>query len=747
MMHFVHSAMLWGLLACAIPIIIHLIFRRRYQRVPWAAMKFLLAAYRKTKTTLLVENLLLLLLRILLVTLLVFMFARPIANLLPGVMPGRQTEHFILVIDNSFSMEVREANISPLEKAKRISRTIIEKARENDTITLLTLNEHPQMVLSFASLTSQERKNELLQRLERVAISDMATDVEAAVSLLREELKQNKNVNNKHVYLFSDFQRKPWEKALKSTTMNDAVKEIREQVISFELVDVGVNETANVGITNLDIDGVAGVGLLTRFVATVRNFGSKPFDNATVNFYVDGSKKNSERISLRGQETLEVPFFESFENAGNHHIAVDITADQVTADNRRCLSFLVVNKVRVLLIDGEPKDGLFARETDYLTAAFGQLPDSLIRAERVDISGLSSQLRLRDYDVVVVANLQTFDSENRFKELEDFVNKGGGLFVWLGEKVPMQYYNQELFKDGLGLLPASILGSPLGNASDTEDKTTFNWQGFTKHPVWRYFHINQRLMEDLKKCLIYRFVPVKVDSEDNAVTVLARYNDVSQHPAIVERRFGRGKVILVTTTADREWNSLHSDQFGHVFLIMAHEFVQYLVARPSEENNIYVGQPFVRKFDALIQNAQITPPGGESKIIGIQGPTSGADKQKGLQANESRIEYRDVFKAGIYTLEYQLPSTTLEDTKGKDSRDYFAVNVQPEEGDLARLSREELLDKVKGLGVQYRKDAEQARQESKVNQQSEYWKPLLLLLLVLVNLETFLAMWFGRFKR
>jgi hypothetical protein len=741
--------MFWGLLACTIPIIIHLIFRRRYQRLPWAAMKFLLAAYRKTKTTLLVENLLLLLLRILLIVVLVTLFARPIARLLPGVMPGRQTEHFVLVLDNSFSMEVREANISPLEKAKRLARSIIEKAKENDTITLLTLNEHPQMLLTFKSLTSQESKNEVLQKLERITISDMGTDVEATIFLLREELRQNKNVSNKHVYLFSDFQRKPWEKALKSKTMLDTVKEIREQVISFELVDVGVNETANLGITSLENDGVAGIGILTRFVASVRNFGSKPFDNAVLNFYVDGSKKNAERLSLRGQEQIEVPFFDSFEQAGNHHVSVELNSDQVTPDNKRHLSFVVVNKVRVLLIDGEPKEGIFARETDYLMAAFGRLPDSLILAERVDISGLSSQLRFRDYDVVVLANLQTFDSENRFKELEEFVAKGGGLFIWLGEKVPMQYYNQELFKDGLGLLPASIVGSPFGNASDSDEKTTFNWQGFAKHPVWRYFYLNQRLMEDAKKCLFYRFTPVKVDSDDNTVRVLARYNDVSQYPAVVERRFGRGKVILATTTADREWNSMHSDQFGHVFLIMAHEFVQYLVARPAEENNIYVGQPFIRKFDALIQNAQITIAGGDSKIVGIQGATSVAtDKQKlGLGTNESRIEYRDVFKAGVYTLEYRLPSVTLEDPKGKEVRDYFAVNVQPEEGDLARLSREELLDKVKTLGVQYRKDAEETRQESKVSQQSEYWKPLLLLLLILVNMETFLAMWFGRFKR
>ncbi len=74
-MNFIHPGLLIGFAACAIPIIIHLLFRRRFQRLKWAAMKFLLAAYKKTKTTLLIEHILLLLLRILMIAVLVLIFA------------------------------------------------------------------------------------------------------------------------------------------------------------------------------------------------------------------------------------------------------------------------------------------------------------------------------------------------------------------------------------------------------------------------------------------------------------------------------------------------------------------------------------------------------------------------------------------------------------------------------------------------------------------------------------------------
>ena len=750
MMQFLHPGILGlGLLACAIPIIIHLIFRRRFQRLPWAAMKFLLAAYKKTKTSLLLEHLLLLAVRILMVMLLALMFARPIARLIPGLVPEWQTQHFIILLDNSFSMEVREANISPFEKGKKFARQLLENARENDTVTFVTMNEQPQMLLSFTSLASEERKNEILQKIEQIELSCMGSDIEATFDLLKEDVRQKEHLSNKHLYVISDFQKRPWEKAYQSANLLQTLKSLRAGLASFEFIDVGVNETANLAVVKLDVDGVVGVGILSKFVATVANLGMTPFDNVEVNFYADGNKKYSERISLKGQEQQELAFFESFDSPGSHHVTAEVTADALVTDNKRYLSFDVINKIRVLMIDGEPKEGVFEKESDYLMAALGHSPDSLIQAERVDIGTLAGQTRFKDYQVVVLANLQTFDEERRFKELEEFVAKGGGVFIWLGEKVDVQYYNDNLFKDGIGILPGKIVGSPVGKASENEEKTVFNWQGFTKHRLWNYFQASQKLMEDLKKVMVYRFFPIKIDTEDKTVTVLAHYNDPSQYPAVIERRSGSGKIILMTTTADREWNSLHSDQFGHVFLVLAHESIQYLVLAPAEEQNLRVGQTFTKSFDYLLQNIQLTLPSGKTKILGIQGATAvktAKDTPTMAAENECRVEYRDTLKAGIYTLEFATPAQ-VEMAKEKTDRQYFSVNVDPAEGELVKIGKDELQSGFKDIQIQYHKDTETTKQETKASQQTEYWKLVLLLLVAAALLESFMAMWFGRHTR
>ena len=159
-------------------------------------------------------------------------------------------------------------------------------------------------------------------------------------------------------------------------------------------------------------------------------------------------------------------------------------------------------------------------------------------------------------------------------------------------------------------------------------------------------------MEDLKKCFVYRFFPVKLDPQDKNVSVLASLNDPKKTPLILERKFGQGRVILSTTTIDRAWNNFHTDQYGHIFVIMIHEFLQYLVSRPQEENNIAVGMPILKVFNFFVQDAQITPEDGVPTRPNIQPLEKGA---------AHRIHYGNTTKSGTYRLELTVPPQVKEE--------------------------------------------------------------------------------------
>ena len=154
------SPMFWfWMSACLIPIIIHLIFRRRYQHIHWAAMKFLLAAYKKTKTTLLIEHILLLLLRIFIVMLLVFLFARPVSPSTQTSSGKKETHQHIIVLDTSYSMGLRQGRATSFGKAKKQVEIILRGANENDTISLITMNKSPELMLDYERIVYPAKAN------------------------------------------------------------------------------------------------------------------------------------------------------------------------------------------------------------------------------------------------------------------------------------------------------------------------------------------------------------------------------------------------------------------------------------------------------------------------------------------------------------------------------------------------------------------------------------------------------------
>src|SRR6266481_953497 len=96
-MSFLAPFMLWGTLAAGVPIALHLFFRSRYRRVPWAAMKFLLTSIEQTSRRLRFQELLLLLLRMLVLILLAVAFTRPVSTIVRGSGRGDSVDAIFIV--------------------------------------------------------------------------------------------------------------------------------------------------------------------------------------------------------------------------------------------------------------------------------------------------------------------------------------------------------------------------------------------------------------------------------------------------------------------------------------------------------------------------------------------------------------------------------------------------------------------------------------------------------------------------
>src|ERR1051326_6697898 len=100
---FLHPILAAAAIGCvSIPIIIHILMRRRRKPVMWAAMRFLLEAYRQHKRRLRLEQILLLAARCLIIALAGLAIARPLLGR-AGVLGGRGSVTLYLLIDNGLA--------------------------------------------------------------------------------------------------------------------------------------------------------------------------------------------------------------------------------------------------------------------------------------------------------------------------------------------------------------------------------------------------------------------------------------------------------------------------------------------------------------------------------------------------------------------------------------------------------------------------------------------------------------------
>ena len=128
MLQFINPALALGTLLFLVPLIIHLLNRQRFRRRKWAAMEFLLAAYKKQRRRVRAENLLLLLLRCLIPVLLALALARPLLQSAQAFVGLGSTAHHVFVFDASYSMSAEPAGAqSPFAQMKVLATRLLDR--------------------------------------------------------------------------------------------------------------------------------------------------------------------------------------------------------------------------------------------------------------------------------------------------------------------------------------------------------------------------------------------------------------------------------------------------------------------------------------------------------------------------------------------------------------------------------------------------------------------------------------------
>ncbi len=550
--HFLNPAfVLGGAALVSLPILIHLINRLRFRRVRFAAMEFLLHSQKRNRRRILIEQLLLLLLRILAVLGIVALISRFVLDPSELKLFQGARAHHVVLLDDSGSMRDQLGEQTAFEAARDvIQKLVAEGARRPGTqkFTLVALSQPSQPLF-----TQQEVNGDFLVELDTKLKNlkpthqslGLLSGLEGARNMLLED-----RATVRHLHVISDYRLKDWQD---QQSLGKVVKELDTGGVTLNFVKTVGRRNANLAVTNLSGDvQIASTGVPVRLAVSLKNFGEQVANNVALTLLQDGQKLpltvNFDKIEAGVEVRQE--FDVTFETPGKHRIDVLLPADSLLADNSRHLALDVTPINRVLVIEGNPAQD----DGEYLADALAADPG---------ITGFSPQLEpvdflrrkpLDEFQAIYMINVSDL-TPDALEPLEQFVRAGGGLVWFMGDEVKPGFYIKDLYREGKGLFPVKLgltsEKAPVGS-SESEPDTVF-----ADHPAFQVFQGQDNPFTELIR--VYQHFALADDwvrddqARGDGVQTIATLT--SKAPLVFASKFGAGNVITCLTSCGPRWNN------------------------------------------------------------------------------------------------------------------------------------------------------------------------------------------------
>jgi hypothetical protein len=647
-MNFLTPLMLVGLAGVLVPVAIHLIGRRRARVVRFAALEFLMSSRRKTARRLQLRERLLFVIRALVCLAIPLALAKPVTSCATkGPLVARGPQAVVVVIDDSFSSSYKLGDRSLLR-------------REIDEAMRILAQLGPEAEIAVIRASEAAENNAELSR-DHLRIHDQLTGIEASArpadltrALARAaQLLSGSSYARRTVYLLSPV----------------AANALRGEPPwgpdgpALEIFDVrGGQPLPNRAITHASVEADPSTGSRgIQVTAEIANFGRESVAGLGVSLRVAGRVVATGTVDIApGQRQIKRFLATLPPGKRAVDLSVELDGDPLPVDDRRWLHTEVRDEVRVLMVDGDPRTTRHDDELFYLEAALrpGDRADTGTAVTTITVDDLAV-VELDDYDVIVLANVHALPSE-QVEPLDRWVRGGGGLFITLGDQVDADEYRAAM----RSLLPQELtdpVDTTYGAAPDELASRALHltkWEA--DHPIFAPFSKDAPGLRDASFTKVFLLGPT-TDTADRKV--LARFTNGAA--ALVEASHGDGRLLLYTSTIDRDWNDLaiHTG-----FLPLAQQAVRHLARKQQR-----------RGGDETLVGRGVSLPTLEERRIEIRPPSGHATVFEGERIEgRSLVRFLGTHRAGMYRV---IGTDATGATRDLEEL-AFAVNLDPRGSDL-----------------------------------------------------------------
>lgn len=541
-MSFATPWMLAGLLAMAVPVIVHLINRRHATRRPFPAMRLLLESQERIARGLKVKQALLLALRVLLFAALPLAMARPFIDCAGQealTADERMPASVVLVIDDSASMSFTDGRADRWEEAVAEARNQLRRLRPWDRVQIVTAGGTARLHLPETGGTRAEAEAVLADLEPRFGDADLP----AALARAREAHRGLLQPVQRTVVLTDDLAR--------SWSGPGTRPEALSGLGGVEVVRTGgAAATAHVHIERLDLEEATDVGPGSwRIRAVLRAEGQPPSDVQAA-LWTGGARQAQVRVALAAEGRGVAEFIVQHAGAEALPVRVAVTdGPRMVALAERHGVIRPRRAIQVLLVNGDPRAQAHNDELFYLNAALAAVdPESRPVSARETVPSQLGEALQAGADVVVLANVDRLAPADATR-LQRFVEDGGGVWFTVGDQVDPEVWNERFGE----LLPRRLRAvRTLAERRDPDARIkATRLAGFDAgHPVLRVF--SGRSAEALRGATVFTYMLVEPGGEES--DTLLEFGDGA--PALVAGRLGRGRTLLWTSTIDFDWTDL-----------------------------------------------------------------------------------------------------------------------------------------------------------------------------------------------
>jgi von Willebrand factor type A domain/Aerotolerance regulator N-terminal len=666
-------------LAVAVPVLIHLLSKQRFQVVEWAAMRFLLSAQKQHRRR--IDKWLLLSAR-------TFALLLPLAGMCAvtpwaediwqAITPGA-TEmasnaprtHRVLVLDASMSMAAKFEGGTRFDQAVKQIEETIQAGNPGDGFSLIVLAGGAQAVVPGPSTDAEK----VLSELRTVRLTHGATELNAGLAMIADTLsKSPRTYPRRQVLLFTDLQKSAWAGLMPKPdgTIPDIWRGILPRA-EFAIVDASGGDLENVALLDLALnDPVALVDTPAIVTAQVQNFSKTDRKNVRLELSLGRpSASGPDTIFLpieqraleslpAGQRTTATFVLEGtarFREPGLHLLQLKlVTGDDLPVDDVRTLAVEVREAVPVVIVNGKPSLDPLQRASEYLQEALEpggkRIPGNPIRPKTLSLSEFNDPTLgdLTNVDCVYLCDVPTL-TPGQVSRLTAHLKRGGGLIIGLGPNAAANadWYNRTLYNNGDGLLPGQI-----GAVKIPPEKDELGFRLLAEEDAFRRAPLGAFREDNVRAALttvpFKKYLTLDAPADGRARRILsfipaAQANPKEPKPgekkgdkfdpAIVEWPRYRGRVIVYTSTLNSEWNDW---PILPTFLPFAHELTRFAAITGDRRT--------LRVHDTL---EEFLPPTNVGLSASVTGPEGIVGNMAVVAGEETGIvRFNDTSLSGLY---------------------------------------------------------------------------------------------------